>query len=113
MKAAIEYLKTTNGKRKIAVLGDMLELGEFGQELHEKVGEEVSKNNIDELITVGNLAKHIAAKAKEMGMNNIRTFLDNESAANYIKSILKTDDVILLKASNSMNFGEILEKIIK
>ena len=113
MKAAIEYLKTTNGKRKIAVLGDMLELGEFGQELHEKVGEEVSKNNIDELITVGNLAKHIAAKAKEMGMNNIRTFLDNESAANYIKSMLKPDDVILLKASNSMKFGEILEKIIK
>lgn len=113
MKAGIEYLKTVNGKRKIAVLGDMLELGEFAQELHEKVGEEVAKNNIDILITVGEMAKNIAKKAKEMGIKNINSYLDNESAGNYIKSILENEDVILLKASNSMRFGEILEKIIK
>ena len=45
MKAGIEYLKSVNSKRKIAVLGDMLELGDFAKELHEKVGEDVAKNN--------------------------------------------------------------------
>lgn len=51
MKAALEFLGKTNSSKKIAILGDMLELGEFSKELHEKVGEEVIKNNIDILIT--------------------------------------------------------------
>ena len=56
MKAAIDYLGKINAKNKIAVLGDMLELGEFSKELHERVGEEVQKNKIDILITVGDLS---------------------------------------------------------
>lgn len=113
MKSALEYLKTANGKRKIAVLGDMLELGDYSKALHEKVGEEVAKNNVDVLITVGELSKHIAKTAQKMGINNINSFLDNESAESYIKKLLKPDDVILFKASNSMKFGEIVEKLIK
>lgn len=112
MKAVLEYLKTVKAKRKIAVLGDMLELGEFSKELHQKVGEEVAKNNIDILITVGEMANNIADKAKENGVKNTVSFLDNEKAVNYIKEILKPEDIILFKASNSMKFGEIVEKII-
>ena len=59
-KAALQVVDKTEAKRKIAVLGDMLELGEYAEELHEKVGEEVVKNKIDILITVGKLAKNIA-----------------------------------------------------
>lgn len=66
MKSAIEYLKNIEGKRKIAVLGDMLELGEYSKELHEKVGLEVAKNKIDILITVGKEAENIARVAKTM-----------------------------------------------
>lgn len=112
MKAGLEYLKNVTGKRKIAVLGDMLELGEFSKELHEKVGEEVAKNNIDILITVGNYAKYIASKAKDLGENNVNIYDTNKDASNYLKSVLKPGDVILLKASNSMKFGEIFEAII-
>ena len=112
MKAGLEYLKNVTGKRKIAVLGDMLELGEFSKELHEKVGEEVAKNNIDILITVGNYAKYIASKAKELGGNNVNIYDTNKDASNYLKAVLKPGDVILLKASNSMKFGEIFEAII-
>ena len=64
MKSSIEYLKNIDGKRKIAVLGDMLELGDFSQELHEKVGQQVAKNKIDILITVGTASEFIAQKAK-------------------------------------------------
>ena len=62
MKAALEYLGKIENKRTIAVLGDMLELGDYSKQLHEKVGEEVVKNNIDVLITVGKEAKNIAKK---------------------------------------------------
>lgn len=112
MKAGLEYLKNVSGERKIAVLGDMLELGKFSKELHEQVGEEVAKNNIDILITVGNYAKYIASKAKELGIKNVTSFENNKDASNYLKCKLRQNDVILLKASNSMKFGEIFEAII-
>ena len=113
MKAAIEYLGKINVGKKIAVLGDMLELGEFSNELHEKVGEEVAKNKINVLITVGDLAKRIAVKAKTQGMDskNILTCEKNSDAIEIIKNIAKKGDAVLLKASNAMNFQEIFDAI--
>ncbi len=99
--------------RKIAVLGDMFELGEYAKELHEKVGVEVYKNNIDILICTGQNAKYIANKAKEEGMpeENIYYFEGKENIIQKLKQIMKKDDVILFKASNGMKFFEIVEKI--
>ena len=113
MKAAIEYLGKLHAKKKIAVLGDMLELGEFSKELHEKVGEEVAKNNIDILVTVGNESKYIANKALEMGFNkeNIYECSNNEEAVEIIKKTALPEDAILLKASKGLNFQEIYTKI--
>lgn len=107
MKAAIEYLEKIEGKRKIAVLGDMKELGEYSESLHRKVGEEVK--NIDILITIGELAKCIEETADVREMLH---FDNNESALEYLKKIMKKDDIILLKASNSMKFGDIAKKLI-
>lgn len=105
MKAAIQYLKEISNRRKIAVLGDMLELGEFSKNLHEKVGLEVD-NNIDILITVGKESKNIAQKAKA---KNIYEFNNNEEAIKKLKEIITSDDAVLLKASNGMNFNEIVK----
>ena len=107
MKAAIEYLEKIEGKRKIAVLGDMKELGEYSESLHRKVGEEVK--NIDILITIGELAKCIEETADVREMLH---FDNNESALEYLKKIMKKDDIILLKASNSMKFGDIAKELI-
>lgn len=57
MKSALQYLNRTPGNRKIAVLGDMLELGDFSKKLHEGVGNAVVENKVDILITVGKEAK--------------------------------------------------------
>ena len=113
MKAAIEYLGKINAGKKIAVLGDMLELGEFSDELHEKVGEEVAKNKINVLITVGDLAKNIAKKAKIEGMDDCQILecKQNNEAVENIKKIAKKGDAVLLKASNAMNFQEIFDAI--
>jgi UDP-N-acetylmuramoyl-tripeptide--D-alanyl-D-alanine ligase len=107
MKAAIEYLEKIEGKRKIAVLGDMKELGEYSESLHRKVGEEVK--DIDILITIGELAKCIEETADVREMLH---FDNNESALEYLKKIMKKDDIILLKASNSMKFGDIAKELI-
>lgn len=114
MKASIEYLAKTNSNRKIAVLGDMLELGEFSNELHTKVGEEVAKNNIDILITVGEMGKVIANTAKNMNDKvQAYSFDANTSAIDKLKKIIQSGDMILVKASNGMKFKEIVESLKK
>lgn len=114
MKAALEYLSNTKANKKIAVLGDILELGEFSKQMHENVGEEVAKNNIDILITVGKEAKNIANKAIELGMNEQKVYQydNNEEVINKIKQIEENDDIVLIKASNGMHFDEIVDGII-
>lgn len=113
MKAALDYLGKLPNLRKIAVLGDMLELGEYSKGLHEKVGEEVAKNNIDILICVGNEVKYLAKKAEKLGINKEKIFLcsSNQEAISILKDKMKSEDAILLKASNGLNFTEICDAI--
>lgn len=115
MKASLEYLAEIKGGRKIAVLGDMLELGEFSIQLHKRVGEEVVKNNIDYLITIGELAEEIAKAAKEKTSNikGIYEFKQKEEAIIFLKEFMQQGDRILLKASNALNFTQILEELKK
>lgn len=107
MKASIEVLSKINAKRRIAILGDMLELGEYSEKLHRKVGEEISKNRIDILCTVGELSKHMAEEAEILGVKKIYKFNTNYECIEALKKIIKKGDSILLKASHKMNFGEI------
>lgn len=115
MQASLKYLSEFEDNRKIAVLGDMLELGEYAQELHEKVGEEVYQNKVDVLMCTGKDAKCIAKRAQEMGMEekNIYYFTDKEEMENGLKEIIKAGDIILFKASNGMKFFDIAERLQK
>ena len=112
MKSSIEYLGHYTGKRKIAALGDMFELGEFSEELHKKVGREVAKNNINLLLCVGKDAKYIIEGAKEMNKNiNTQLLENNEELLVKLKKELKEGDVLLVKASNATKFYEICQKL--
>lgn len=113
MKAAIEYLSNTNSTRRIAVLGDMFELGEFSEELHRKVGEEVVKNKIDLLFTIGKDSRYIAEQAEKYGMKNenIFCFFDRNELIEKLKNIMKRGDNILFKASNGMKLFEVVEEL--
>ncbi len=117
MRSALEVLANIEGKRKIAVLGDMRELGEHSVALHRGVGKFAAEGKIDFLFTVGELGAQIAEGAAFGGMSeeNIYSELD-ESAENTIKTlkeILNCGDVILLKASRAMKFERIIEEIEK
>ncbi len=113
MKAAIEYLQGLPGERKIAVLGDMFELGKFSEEIHRKVGIEVFTHKIDMLVTVGKESKYIAEEVKYLGMSkdNVASFDTTEEAINYLNKTLRKNDVVLLKAANGMHFSKIFDGI--
>ena len=115
MKVSLEFLAKHTGTRKIAVLGDMFELGEFSKELHEKVGKEVVKNKIDVLICCGKNAKNIVESAEKEGMQkqNIYYLESKEQVEELVKKIWKSGDSILFKASNGMKFFNIVENLIK
>lgn len=109
MKAALDCLSKIQGERRIAVLGDMGELGEYSKELHEKVGKVVVEDKVDILITVGTEAKQIAETAKKNGVEKTYSFDELKDAVDKLKKILAVNDVVLVKASHYMNF----EKIVK
>ena len=115
MKASILGLKNMKANRKIAVLGDMFELGEFSEKLHRKVGTEIYKNNIDKLFLIGENAKFIGNEAEKEGYENknILYFETREDLAKALIENLKNGDVALIKASNGMKLFEVAEKLKK
>lgn len=111
MKASLNFLARHTGKRKIAVLGDMFELGEYTEELHRNVGKEVVKNGIDILICSGENSKYIIEEAKKSKNLKIYFMNNNEQIVEKLTQELKNGDVVLVKASNGMKFFEICQKL--
>ena len=113
MKASILNLKNMNGLRKIAVLGDMFELGDFSEKLHREVGTEILKNKIDKLFLIGNYAKFIGKEAENEGYKkeDILYFENKEELLKYLKQNLQKGDVVLIKASNGMKLFNIVESL--
>ena len=109
MKSSIDVLANYK-KRKVAILADMLELGEYSQQLHEEVGSYVASKGIDILVCVGKEAKYIYQKARE-SMKDVYYFESNQEVIARLDELLKEDDVILVKGSHSMNLKEVVEKI--
>ena len=109
---ALEVLSYFKG-RKIAVLGDILELGKWGEQIHRDIGKLIIKYHIDELITVGPLANYINIEATKDGFNEslAHNFATNQEAIKYLNKIKKANDTILVKASHGMNFKEIVDLI--
>lgn len=112
MRNAINYLSSLNS-RKIAILGDMLELGEYSISMHKELGKIVADNKIDILITSGYYAKYINDGAINNGLNKENSyFYENKSdVINKLKDIIKQEDTILIKSSYGMNFIEIYNGI--
>lgn len=114
MKAGLEYLARLNGAKKLAVLGDMLELGEFSESMHREVGACAARHNIDMLIAIGDNAAYIADEAKRCGMKeeNVMCFKNNASAIEYIEKYVDLKDIaILIKASRGMKLEVVVESI--
>ncbi len=110
-KAGLNSLcKIANG-RKIAVLGDMLELGTYSETAHRTVGEYAAECNVDMLFTFGEESKYMADSAKKSGLEKVFAFTDKTELTNTLLSEIKNGDTLLFKASRGMKLEEVFEKI--
>ncbi len=100
LRAALDVLKQIDANHRIAVLGDMLELGKYSETEHWDIGRLLG-TWVDQLVTVGPRARAIAEAAKTAGLpdGKIRTFADSKEAGEWLMPEIKTGDVILVKGS--------------
>lgn len=112
VRAAIETARSFKAKRRIAVLGDMLEIGKYAIEAHENIGRLVDKV-FDILVTVGPRAKFIADSANKSGMakKNIYVFDTATEARQSVQDILKKGDLVLVKGSRAIGLDKIVEEV--
>lgn len=110
VKASLGVLESAKNQRKVAILGDMLELGEFSKTEHEKIGA-LASEIADVLVTAGKEASAMADEARRMGMGTVYSFADTDSAADAITEIVRQGDCVLIKASRGMKFEKIYSKI--
>ncbi len=116
MRSGLSVLQLTETTgRRVACLGDMLELGEISDSAHKEVGRLATELGVNCLITVGKAAKGMAQGAMEAGMTpeTIYSFENNEALCAKLPEILKENDVILVKGSRGMHLEEVVVAMVK
>ncbi len=112
MHLALETLRDLPGTRRVAVLGDMLELGKYTIKAHQDAGN-LAGSFIDLLICVGSRAKFIADSAlNQMPKENIYRFETSDEAKLKIKELIKEGGLVLVKGSQGMRMEKIVEEIM-
>ena len=112
--SAVNTLMQTEGKRKIAIIGDMYELGQETENAHKEVGEFAGRKNPDLLVCIGDFAKGYAEGAAEhMQAERILYFAEKEDFFEQAEGLLAPGDVVLVKASRGMQMEKIVNKILE
>ncbi|MFI2857486.1 UDP-N-acetylmuramoyl-tripeptide--D-alanyl-D-alanine ligase [Paenibacillus sp. JSM ZJ436] len=113
VKAALDVLAGMNGyRRRIAVLGDMLELGDQEQEYHAEIGQYIAVEHIDHLYTYGPLALHIAEAAQtRLSQAQISAFTDKAALIEALVESVGSQDLVLVKASRGMKLEEVVDAL--
>ena len=112
VKAAIDVLIEVAGKRKIAVLASMLELGEQSKKAHQEIGNYAAANGVDLLITVGDKAKMIAQSFQSrLGADSVISLENNKECIDYLTENLLKNDLVLIKGSRANKLEEIVDAL--
>ena len=115
MTAAINVLCEIAGEsRKWAVLGDMLELGDWAKEAHKKIGRLVSKSGIEYMVAIGSLAKWYVEGANENpgSITVTKLFASPQEAKPYIKTLVQKGDVLLFKGSRMLKLDLLVQELL-
>ena len=111
MKASLEVLQDALG-RKVALLGDMGELGKNEVEMHREVGRFAAEKDIDVIVCTGTLCKEMAEAAKEVSNGKKVLYFENrEALEDALDELILPGDSILVKASHFMQFEKIVKKL--
>lgn len=111
VKAALDTLASIKAKRKIAVLGDMLELGIYSKKAHRLSGEYAAKTKTDILFAYGKNSEDTAKAAVECGMKNVFIYDDAKALAIKLSQFLKDGDAVLFKASRGIKLEDVFETL--
>ena len=113
LEAALRNYAALPARRRVAVLGDMLELGEAAAKFHEDAGRQAERFGWDLLVTVGPLSRHMAggARGAGMGMDRILSFAASEEAAAGIPELIQEGDLVLVKGSRGIRTEMIVEAL--
>lgn len=107
--SAIDVMKNLDGKRRIAVLGTMRELGHKSEEAHEEVGKCAKENGIDKVLCFGDFSEYIKKGYGE----GCTVYKNKESLINDLLNMIEEGDIILVKASRSLKFEEITKALLE
>ncbi len=114
VKSAINTLVATEGKRKVAIIGDIIGLGDISEESHFDIGRYAARKDVDLIVAIGPEAIHYANGAKTLlDEKRVLYFEKKEDFIEVKDDIIKGGDVILLKASRGMELEKIAEEILK
>jgi UDP-N-acetylmuramoyl-tripeptide--D-alanyl-D-alanine ligase len=117
MKAALQTLAQLgkSGRRTIAILGEMAELGSFSREQHDAIGRIVVRLNIDQLVVVGSGAKLIHMGAEQEGSwgGESKYFDSIAEALDYVRGMLVAGDIVLVKSSKSANLRHLGDDLLE
>ena len=108
--AALDLLAEMSGRRRLALLGDMLELGPLSEESHERVGRRAAEV-VDVLYTVGTLAQRISESARDGGLARVRHLPSKEGAAEALRGELEPGDVLLVKGSRALELESVVHEL--
>jgi UDP-N-acetylmuramoyl-tripeptide--D-alanyl-D-alanine ligase len=111
VRAALAVLRDVRGRR-VAVLGDMLELGTLSVGAHEAVGAEVAKS-ADALVAVGELAATIAAAAERSGLADVYRAADGGEALVRLRQLLRPGDTVLVKGSRALALDTLADELVR
>ncbi len=109
MRAAIDQLMAAEGQRKVAILGDMYELGDTAPQIHESVGRYAKEKGVDLVLGVGGYGVRIAEGAGDIGQR----FQNKKELIKSLHKIIKAGDTVLVKASRGMALEEVVDQLMK
>ena len=113
IKSSLEILRNEKGDRKIAVIGDVLELGSYTREIHRSIGKELLNSNLDYIVLVGDNTKYTLDYLEENNYSNVKHFDKESDTYTFLDNLLNSNDTVLVKGSNGMKLKNIVNYLTK
>jgi UDP-N-acetylmuramoyl-tripeptide--D-alanyl-D-alanine ligase len=113
VRAMVDLLGATPARRRLAVLGEMLELGPSAEPLHREIGTYVAGRGIDVLIGIRGASRHMVDEAVRAGMSGAAYFFeDPQAAGDFLRNLARQGDVILFKGSRGVAVEKAMERLL-
>jgi UDP-N-acetylmuramyl pentapeptide synthase len=107
----MEHMAEKNNRRKVVVIGDMLELGPNAESLHRDLMLKLLEFNVDGIFTLGSLTSLNSRIVREKGFHNIFSFESHEELGEALREFMKPGDIILIKGSRGMQMEKVLASL--